>query len=172
MKELTLEKLVNKRLHGKKRLYKVLNQIYRDVASGKIKLIDPSPPSHFLEYIKRLDYSLWFWTTFSLVILTLVSITLSNIIPYMMPLRYILGSIYVLFIPGYVLIEALYPEEKSLSPLERLALSIGLSLAVIPLIGLVLNYTPWGIRLEPIITSTLIYVLITVSYTHLTLPTN
>ncbi|MEM2628158.1 MAG: DUF1616 domain-containing protein, partial [Ignisphaera sp.] len=56
----------------------------------------------------------------------------------------------VLFLPGYVTVEALYPREEDLTPLERLALSIGLSLAIVPLIGLVLNYTPWGIRLTPI----------------------
>ncbi|MEM1772724.1 MAG: DUF1616 domain-containing protein, partial [Desulfurococcaceae archaeon] len=37
------------------------------------------------------------------------------------------------------------------------ALSIGLSLAVVPLIGLILNYTPWGIRLLPIVTSTTVF---------------
>ncbi|MGC9119326.1 MAG: DUF1616 domain-containing protein, partial [Thermoproteus sp.] len=49
--------------------------------------------------------------------------------------------------------EALYPRGDELSPLERLALSIGLSLAVVPLIGLLLNYTPFGIRLGPIVAS-------------------
>jgi uncharacterized membrane protein len=32
-------------------------------------------------------------------------------------------------------------------------LSIGLSLALVPLIGLVLNFTPWGIRFAPIVAS-------------------
>ena len=45
-----------------------------------------------------------------------------------------------------------YPKKEDLGPLERLALSIGLSLALVPLLGLVLNYTPWGIRLNPIFT--------------------
>ncbi|MEM4617514.1 MAG: DUF1616 domain-containing protein, partial [Ignisphaera sp.] len=74
--------------------------------------------------------------------------------------RYILGSISVLFLPGYVLIEALYPKEQDLSSLERLALSIGLSLAVVPLIGLLLNYTPWGIRLESVLISLTIFIAI------------
>jgi uncharacterized membrane protein len=52
-----------------------------------------------------------------------------------------------------MLIEALYSKAQDLEGLERVALSIGLSLAVVPLIGLVLNYTPWGIRLEPITAS-------------------
>jgi len=74
-------------------------------------------------------------------------------------LRYFLGTLYVLYLPGYVLVEALYPEERELKPLERVALSVGLSLAVVPLIGLVLNYTPWGIRLEPITFSLAFYTL-------------
>jgi uncharacterized membrane protein len=41
---------------------------------------------------------------------------------------------------------------------ERVALSLGLSLAVVPLIGLVLNYTPWGIRLTPILVSLALFI--------------
>jgi uncharacterized membrane protein len=40
-----------------------------------------------------------------------------------------------------------------LESLERLALSIGISLAIVPLVGLLLNYTPLGIRLTPIVIS-------------------
>ena len=35
--------------------------------------------------------------------------------------------------------------------------SFGLSIAVVPLIGLGLNYTPWGIRLDPIVISLAIF---------------
>jgi uncharacterized membrane protein len=51
-----------------------------------------------------------------------------------------------------MLMAALYPR-GDMDGLERLALSIGLSLAVVPLVGLVLNYTPWGIRLTPVMLS-------------------
>jgi uncharacterized membrane protein len=37
--------------------------------------------------------------------------------------------------------------------IERLTLSFGISIAIVSLIGLLLNYTPWGIRLESIIVS-------------------
>lgn len=67
------------------------------------------------------------------------------------PLRVVLGLPFVLFLPGYALIAALYPRRDDLDGVERLALSLGLSLAVVPLIGLVLNFTPWGIRLVPIL---------------------
>ena len=66
----------------------------------------------------------------------------------------------ILFIPGYVLIAALFPEKKSIDGIERFALSVGLSIAVVPLIGLVLNYTPFGIRLNPIVISLVIFTLI------------
>ena len=67
--------------------------------------------------------------------------------------RKALGLAFVLFFPGYAFITALFPERKELDNLERLALSFGLSIAIVPLIGLALNYTPWGIRLKPILIS-------------------
>lgn len=67
-------------------------------------------------------------------------------------LRVLLGIPLVLFIPGYALIAALFPAAKDIDGIERVALSFGLSIAVVPLTGLALNYTPWGIRLDPIVT--------------------
>src|SRR5712692_5933801 len=74
------------------------------------------------------------------------------------PVRIVLGLPFVLFFPGYVLIAALYPRHSDLDGVERVALSLGLSLAVAPLIGLVLNYTPWGIRLTPILVSLALFI--------------
>ncbi len=67
------------------------------------------------------------------------------------PVRTVLGLPMVLFLPGYALIAALFPGKDDLDGIERIALSFGLSIAVVPLIGLGLNYTPWGIRLVPIL---------------------
>jgi uncharacterized membrane protein len=72
-------------------------------------------------------------------------------------LRVVFALPMILFIPGYVLIAALFPGREELDGIERLALSFGLSIAVVPLIGLVLNYTPWGIRLDPIVVSLVIF---------------
>ena len=60
--------------------------------------------------------------------------------------RIVLGLPFVLFFPGYVLNLALFPRKEGMGGIERAALSFGLSIAAIPLIGLTLNYTPWGIR--------------------------
>ncbi|SFK64970.1 Uncharacterized membrane protein [Halogranum rubrum] len=97
-------------------------------------------------------------------------------------LRVIIGLPFVLFLPGYAFIAALFPEageepdenvaiaaepgeslsEEEISAvesrggidgLERVALSFGTSIAIVPLIGLILNFTPWGIRTLPIVAS-------------------
>lgn len=68
-------------------------------------------------------------------------------------LRVLFGIPVLLFIPGYALIAALFPGARDLDLIERVALSFGLSIAVVPLTGLALNYTPWGIRLDPLIAS-------------------
>lgn len=82
------------------------------------------------------------------------------------PLRVPLGLLFILVAPGYALVAALFPERQRPAPrsaaadavstrglgaLERAALSLGLSIAVVPLLGLALNYTPWGIRLTPLL---------------------
>lgn len=74
--------------------------------------------------------------------------------------RNALGLPFVLFLPGYALIAALFPAKSDLDGIERVALSFGLSLAVVPLIGLGLNYTPWGIRPLPILVSLSTFIII------------
>ena len=104
----------------------------------------------------------------------------------------------VLFIPGYVLVAALFPggggladfvkyvahagenHERGKGPeketkaetgaqvgsedrkgeinwIERIAISFGLSIVVVPLLGLLLNFTPFGLRLVPIVLSILVF---------------
>jgi len=75
--------------------------------------------------------------------------------------RIALGLLFILFFPGYVLLSALFPRRVDLGGMERMALSFGLSIAVVPLIGLILNYTPWGIRLYPILISITVFVFVT-----------
>ena len=76
------------------------------------------------------------------------------------PLRTALGIPFVFFFPGYTLVCALFPAKPDLGGIERLALSLGLSLAVVPLFALGLNYSPWGIRLAPTITSLYVFTIL------------
>lgn len=69
------------------------------------------------------------------------------------PFRIVLGLFMVLFAVGYSLIAVLFPRKDDIDLVERFVLSIGLSIAVTPLIGLALNFSPFGIRLIPVIVS-------------------
>ncbi len=77
------------------------------------------------------------------------------------PLRIILGFLFVIFFPGYTLVSALFAKREDLQGLERLALSFGASIAIVPLLGLALNYTPWGIRLLPVLITISAFIIIT-----------
>jgi uncharacterized membrane protein len=98
------------------------------------------------------------WTLFADLIGVTIWMALAVICIFLPPLnesvlRILFALPATLFIPGYVLIAALFPRNRDLDGIERVALSFGLSIAIVPLTGLALNYTPWGIRLEPIVAS-------------------
>ncbi len=75
--------------------------------------------------------------------------------------RAIIGAIAIIFFPGYTLISAIFPRRSDLHWIERIGLSFGLSIAIVALLGLILNYTPWGIRLYPVLTTVAAFVVIT-----------
>jgi uncharacterized membrane protein len=75
-------------------------------------------------------------------------------------IRIILGIPFLLFIPGFALLSALIPRKEPKHIVETITLSFVLSLAVDPLLGLIINYTPWGIRLDTVLYSISIFVFI------------
>lgn len=125
--------------------------VYVEWKKGTLDLSDTNPPSTLPSYFFSLE-SIWFWAVTGLVATTMLVVFTVNT-SSLLYVRYVLGGVFVLFLPGFMLISALYPRSGELDGLERAALSIGLSLAIVPLIGLLLNYTPWGIRIEPIMIS-------------------
>ncbi|UCF08768.1 MAG: DUF1616 domain-containing protein [Thermoplasmata archaeon] len=66
-------------------------------------------------------------------------------------LRIVFGLPFLLFLPGYSFVSALWAKKSELEPLERVVFSLGLSLSLVPLAGLGLNYTPWGITLISVV---------------------
>jgi len=93
-------------------------------------------------------------------VVTVLLIIVITLFPFSV-LRMVLGLPFVLFFPGYTLIAALFPRKNQLDSIERVALSFGLSIAVVSLSGLILNFTPWGIRLYPILISIAVFILAT-----------
>jgi uncharacterized membrane protein len=127
----------------------VARSVRKLLDEGKIRILEEGPYVNLASYVSS-PLSVWFWgalipTVFSLILVFVTS-------GFALYLRYIFGSLLVLLFPGYSLSEALYPKEELENPI-RLALSIGLSLSLVPLASLVLNFTPFGVRLLPMVFS-------------------
>jgi hypothetical protein len=141
-----------------------LDHIIKLQNAGKIKLAKQPPPTppKLITYLKT-EQAIWYWATITIAIATVAAVFTipENFYPWIY-IRYVLGSVFILWLPGYSFIKALFPAElpiktsqKSLDTIERIALSLGMSIALVPIVGLLLNYTPWGIRLTPIVISLL-----------------
>lgn len=75
-------------------------------------------------------------------------------------LRVGLGMVYVLLVPGYLLQSALFPRNDQLDLLERVAFSLGLSIAIVPPAAFFLDYSELGIDGRNIAILGLIYTVI------------
>ena len=93
----------------------------------------------------------------NILMLALVLIILVFPVPW---LRTILGFLFITFFPGYVLVALLFPKKDSLSATARIALSLGLSIVVAVFIGLMLDFTPWGIGLYSLLLSVSLFILL------------
>jgi hypothetical protein len=135
----------------------VTDLVWRLVDGGHVEVEDMPPATKSLsEYLRIWERNLWLYGSLTIGLIAILAI---YVVPSEFPivaLRWIAGTVFVLFIPGYVITEALFPRGRDLGGIERFALSIGLSLALVPLIGLLLDYTPWGIRLTPVVISLII----------------
>ena len=128
---------------------------------GQLKLLLPEP-------VRNTPADL----TAVLALVALTNLTVFLPVVSDSPVRVVVGLVFVLLVPGYAFIAALFPEagepptsddgnestgnglrNRGIDGIERMALSFGLSIAIVPLIGLVLNFTPFGIRLVPILVS-------------------
>jgi len=134
----------------------IMERVLRLESQGKVFFegVPATVPSSLMKYFFS-GWASWFWVVFGLA--SVASVVVFVVPEDAFPLvyaRYVFGSVFVLFLPGYSLIKALFGS-KEIDNIERFALSIGLSLALVPMAGLLLNYTPWGIRTTPVTLSLL-----------------
>ena len=109
--------------------------------------------------------SAWYWTVIAVVLATALSVFAipQDLYPFAY-VRNFLGVIFVLFLPGYAFVKAFFQgkvpfktSSESFDNIERVILSVGLSIALTPMVGLILYYTPLGIGLIPITLSLLTF---------------
>ena len=104
----------------------------------------------------KVPIDILFCFVLSFILLPVVLFNLNN------TFQLIIGIPFLFFVPGYIIIFILFPfkrTNKGIRLIERLILSMGISIAIVPLIGLILNYTRWGIRLETVLFSIFIFVI-------------
>ncbi|HMK45447.1 MAG TPA: DUF1616 domain-containing protein [Methanocella sp.] len=123
-----------------------------DTATNKRSMIDPSVIR------KTLDTFADLFIVFGLSFTTLVF----NHVPFLSHsiLRFAIGVILVLFLPGYTFVSVIYPGKKDLGALERAMLSVGLSIILVPFMGFFLNYTTVGVTGDSMTFATLLLVLL------------
>jgi uncharacterized membrane protein len=103
--------------------------------------------------------------TYSIDLVLIIVVTLAtlafNFLPYLNQtfIRPILGVVVVFFVPGYALIAALFPNREGINNTQRIALSFGLSVAIVPAMLLILSYW-FGMTLAPLLVSLALFIVI------------
>lgn len=98
------------------------------------------------------------WVLDVLGVLVLTALAAASVYESWPVVRVLGTALLVVFIPGYALVIALFPRRASTDgsradrgAMERLGGSVALSLAIVPLVALVANFTPYGIARTPIL---------------------
>jgi uncharacterized membrane protein len=99
----------------------------------------------------RTDNEFIFILVVGLILVALIAAGVEGLPAPVPMVRLLLGLGYILLVPGYALQAALFPRRDDLDGPERLALSFGLSVVVVPPMALLLDALPWGIRTWPIV---------------------
>jgi len=143
---------------------RIIETILKLQSTGRIRLSEKQPLTSpkLVTYLKT-KHALWYWLTMGLAIAAsaVVFIIPEGSYPWIY-IRNGLGTVLALWLPGYAFAKALFPpkpsiktSDKSLETIVQIALSFGISLALVPMVGLLLYYTPWGIQLTTIVPSLL-----------------
>jgi hypothetical protein len=160
----TTSELINM-IHGKTGLAKneITSLLIELENEDKLHLTKRQTP--FPTSVKEFIFSkhaAFYWITIAIATATTISVFTIPENSSVVFIRLALAFAFVLFLPGYAFMTLLFPQKlpaetssDNMNNLERIALSIGTSLVFTVISGLILNYSPWGIRLAPMTLSLL-----------------
>ena len=83
------------------------------------------------------------------------------------PMRLVLGLLLALSMLGYSLIVVLFQGRGDRDEIKKIALGFGLSIAIVLLLRLTLNCTPFGIRIVPILGALSVFTVLLAVVTYL-----
>ena len=88
-----------------------------------------------------------------IVAFTLITLAVTYLIPsgsLLAFLRYAFGFVFVVFLPGYCLVNILFTGKNLVDPVEQAVLSVALSFGLAGLAGLILGLSPIGLNFTSI----------------------
>ncbi len=92
----------------------------------------------------------WLEIVVGFTVLTLLATYLIPPDSVLVGLRYVLGFGFIVFLPGYCLVNILFLGKNSIDIIENLVLSVALSFGLAGLVGLFLGLSPIGINFSSI----------------------
>lgn len=109
----------------------------------------------------RLRFALTLRQTYDVLLMMGVALLLPVVLLIPLPpLRIPLGLALALFAPGYAATLAAFPRYSDIDGITRGALSFGLSAASMPILAIILDRLPWGIRPWPMAVSLSIWIIL------------
>jgi uncharacterized membrane protein len=103
--------------------------------------------------------------THSIDLILVIVATLGTLVFIFLPylnqtfIRPIFGVVVVSFLPGYALVAALFPNKEGINSSQRIALSLGLSVAIVPAMTLFLSFW-FGVNLGPLLVALALFIVI------------
>ena len=95
----------------------------------------------------------WLITIITFTLAALAAVYLIPSDSFLFPVRYVLGFIFVAFLPGYCLVNVLFVRGDKLDLIEMLVLSVALSFGLAGISGLFLGLSPVGIYVNTVTTT-------------------
>ena len=97
--------------------------------------------------------ALWLEIVVLYTVLTMVTVYFVSGDSSLFVIRYVLGFVFVAFLPGYCLVNILFIGVNRIDPVENVVLSVALSFGITGLAGLFLGLSPIGINFTSIVVS-------------------
>jgi uncharacterized membrane protein len=105
------------------------------------------------EVLKRVKPTRWLEIIVLYTVLTMVTVYFVSGYSPLFVIRYLLGFVFVAFLPGFCLVNILFIGVNRIDPVENVVLSVALSFGITGLVGLFLGLSPIGINFTSITVS-------------------
>lgn len=99
---------------------------------------------------KTIERNLFLYLTVIIILATVVIVYFSPKTYPLLILRWIAGSVFILYLQGLIVVKCFLRDIK-LDRIEHFTLSIGLSMVIVVVVAFLISYTPWKISLDSIL---------------------